>query len=51
MILEPKELTFKINDNLTPFKLKIDYKEDEWPKVCFCANLCSQDDAIEILDE
>lgn len=51
LTLEPKELTFKLNDNPTLFKLKIDFKEDEWPKVCFCANLCSQDDCLEILDQ
>ena len=44
--LEPTQLVFKINEGANLFKLKIHYKEEEWPHVCFCANLCSQGDAI-----
>jgi hypothetical protein len=48
--LEPDHLLFKVGETVAPFKLNIQYKEDEWPQVCFCANLCSQGDAIEIVD-
>lgn len=51
LTLDPKELTFKVNDNPIPFKLRIEYKAEEWPQVCFCANLCSQGDSVQILDQ
>ena len=44
--LTPTEIIFFNREAGTNYKLKVNYKEDEWPEVCFCANLCSEGDAI-----
>ncbi len=44
--LTPTEILFFNRESNATWKLKINYKEDEWPEVCFCANLCSEGDAI-----
>lgn len=49
--LSETSLEFRVRDTAATAKLKVAFKEEEWPLVCFCANLCSQEDAVEILDE
>ena len=48
--LEPTQMSFMVNDAVGPFKLAVQYNEEEWPQVCFCVNLCSKGDAVEIVD-
>lgn len=44
--LSPKELNFFVRDTNEAFSMKIDYSEEDWESVCFCANLCSTGDEI-----
>ena len=51
VVLEPTQMIFRVNDSANIFKLKVEYSAEEWPQVCFCVNLCSQGDAVEIVDK
>ena len=47
--VQPYSLLFRNRKTSKTYKLKINFDESEWKQACFCGNLCSEGDEVEIV--